>query len=55
MIERNRAAARLQDIAASVAHGKIQFIRSGTPPDDNSSADLHYVVTVAAGSISRHN
>ncbi|MFY8184230.1 MAG: 2-dehydropantoate 2-reductase N-terminal domain-containing protein, partial [Polynucleobacter sp.] len=47
MIERNRAAGRLQfstDIAASVAHGDIQFIAVGTPPDEDGSADLQYVV-----------
>ncbi|CAM3718440.1 UDP-glucose dehydrogenase family protein [Polynucleobacter antarcticus] len=50
MIERNRAAGRLQfstDIAASVAHGEIQFIAVGTPPDEDGSADLQYVVTAA--------
>lgn len=50
MIERNRAAGRLQfstDIAASVAHGDIQFIAVGTPPDEDGSADLQYVVAAA--------
>ena len=56
MIERNRAAGRLQfstDIAASVAHGEIQFIAVGTPPDEDGSADLQYVVA-AARNIGRH-
>ncbi|MBU3594106.1 UDP-glucose/GDP-mannose dehydrogenase family protein [Polynucleobacter sp. 71A-WALBACH] len=56
MIERNRAAGRLQfstDIAASVAHGDIQFIAVGTPPDEDGSADLQYVVA-AARNIGRH-
>ena len=56
MIERNRAAGRLQfstDIAASVAHGDIQFIAVGTPPDEDGSADLKYVVA-AARNIGRH-
>jgi len=56
MIERNRAAGRLQfstDIAASVAHGEIQFIAVGTPPDEDGSADLKYVVA-AARNIGRH-
>ena len=56
MIERNRAAGRLQfstDIAASVAHGDIQFIAVGTPPDEDGSADLQYVVA-AAHNIGRH-
>jgi len=56
MIERNRAAGRLQfstDIAASVTHGEIQFIAVGTPPDEDGSADLQYVVS-AARNIGRH-
>jgi UDPglucose 6-dehydrogenase len=56
MIERNRTAGRLQfstDIAASVAHGDIQFIAVGTPPDEDGSADLQYVVA-AARNIGRH-
>ena len=56
MIERNRAAGRLQfstDIAASVAHGDIQFIAVGTPPDEDGSADRQYVVA-AARNIGRH-
>jgi UDPglucose 6-dehydrogenase len=50
MIARNRAAGRLQfstDIAASVAHGEIQFIAVGTPPDEDGSADLQYVLAAA--------
>jgi len=56
VIERNRAAGRLQfstDVAASVAHGEIQFIAVGTPPDEDGSADLQYVVA-AARNIGRH-
>ena len=56
MIERNIAAGRLQfstDIASSVAHGDIQFIAVGTPPDEDGSADLQYVVA-AARNIGRH-
>ena len=56
MIERNRVAGRLEfstDIAASVAHGEIQFIAVGTPPDEDGSADLQYVVS-AARNIGRH-
>jgi UDPglucose 6-dehydrogenase len=41
------------DIAASVAHGDIQFIAVGTPPDEDGSADLQYVVA-AARNIGRH-
>jgi len=50
IIERNRAAGRLQfstDIAASVAHGDVQFIAVGTPPDEDGSADLQYVLAAA--------
>ena len=56
MNERNRTAGRLQfstDIAASVAYGDIQFIAVGTPPDEDGSADLQYVVA-AARNIGRH-
>ncbi|MEZ8094755.1 UDP-glucose/GDP-mannose dehydrogenase family protein [Photobacterium swingsii] len=35
------------DMAAGVAHGKIQFIAVGTPPDEDGSADLQYVLSVA--------
>jgi UDPglucose 6-dehydrogenase len=41
------------DIAASVAHGDIQFIAVGTPPDEDGSADLQYVLA-AAHNIGRH-
>ncbi|OGB20891.1 MAG: UDP-glucose 6-dehydrogenase [Burkholderiales bacterium RIFCSPLOWO2_02_FULL_57_36] len=50
IIERNRIAGRLifsTDIRASVAHGDIQFIAVGTPPDEDGSADLQYVLTAA--------
>ena len=56
IVARNRAAGRLQfstDIAASVAHGDIQFIAVGTPPDEDGSADLQYVLA-AARNIGRH-
>ncbi|AXF19993.1 UDP-glucose 6-dehydrogenase [Burkholderia pyrrocinia] len=56
IIARNRAAARLRfstDIEASVAHGEIQFIAVGTPPDEDGSADLQYVLE-AARNIGRH-
>ena len=35
------------DIEASVAHGDIQFIAVGTPPDEDGSADLKYVIAAA--------
>jgi len=41
------------DVAASVAHGDIQFIAVGTPPDEDGSADLQYVLA-AARNIGRH-
>jgi UDPglucose 6-dehydrogenase len=50
IVARNRAAGRLQfstDVAASVAHGEVQFIAVGTPPDEDGSADLQYVVAAA--------
>jgi UDPglucose 6-dehydrogenase len=50
IVARNRAAGRLRfstDIEASVAHGDIQFIAVGTPPDEDGSADLQYVLAAA--------
>jgi len=56
MVQRNVAAGRLRfttDVAESVAHGVVQFIAVGTPPDEDGSADLQYVVA-AARSIGAH-
>src|SRR5438045_546937 len=56
MVLRNVTAGRLHfttDIAASVQHGTMQFIGVGTPPDEDGSADLQYVLA-AARSIGRH-
>ncbi|MCS6476798.1 UDP-glucose/GDP-mannose dehydrogenase family protein [Burkholderia thailandensis] len=56
IIARTRAAGRITfstDVAASVAHGEIQFIAVGTPPDEDGSADLQYVLE-AARNIGRH-
>jgi UDPglucose 6-dehydrogenase len=50
MIRRNAAAGRLSfstDLAAGVAHGLFQFIAVGTPPDEDGSADLKHVLSVA--------
>lgn len=50
VIQRNRAAGRLRfttDIDLAVEHGLFQFIAVGTPPDEDGSADLQYVVAVA--------
>jgi UDPglucose 6-dehydrogenase len=35
------------DVERSVAHGTIQFIAVGTPPDEDGSADLQYVLAAA--------
>ncbi len=56
VVQRNVAAGRLQfttDVAAAVAHGTLQFIGVGTPPDEDGSADMQYV-TAAATNIGRH-
>ncbi|MBL8482609.1 MAG: UDP-glucose/GDP-mannose dehydrogenase family protein, partial [Rhodocyclaceae bacterium] len=56
VVARNRAAGRLHfttDVEAAVAHGTVQFIAVGTPPDEDGSADLQYVLA-AARNIGRH-
>jgi UDPglucose 6-dehydrogenase len=56
IVRRNRDAGRLvftTDVAASVAHGELQFIAVGTPPDEDGSADLQHVLA-AARAIGRH-
>jgi UDPglucose 6-dehydrogenase len=56
IITRNRKAGRIMfstNVEASVAHGDIQFIAVGTPPDEDGSADLQYVLA-AARNIGRH-
>ena len=35
------------DAAEAVAHGTLQFIAVGTPPDEDGSADMQYVLKVA--------
>jgi UDPglucose 6-dehydrogenase len=50
IVARNRAAGRLTfstDMAAGVAHGEILCIAVGTPPDEDGSADLQYVLAAA--------
>ncbi|MEN8219274.1 MAG: UDP-glucose/GDP-mannose dehydrogenase family protein [Pseudomonadota bacterium] len=50
LLKTNIAAGRLQfttDVAKAVAHGEIQCIAVGTPPDEDGSADLQYVLQVA--------
>lgn len=56
VVARNLAAGRLHfstDIEKSVAHGEVQFIAVGTPPDEDGSADLQYVLA-AVRNIGRH-
>ncbi len=56
MVRRNAKAGRLTfttDTDKGVAHGLVQFIAVGTPPDEDGSADLQYVLAVAE-SIGRH-
>jgi UDPglucose 6-dehydrogenase len=50
LLKRNLAAGRLNfttDAAEGVKHGLFQFIAVGTPPDEDGSADLKYVLSVA--------
>ncbi|HEY9541042.1 MAG TPA: UDP-glucose/GDP-mannose dehydrogenase family protein [Luteimonas sp.] len=50
MVKANHAAGRLQfttDAGQAVAHGEVIFIAVGTPPDEDGSADLQYVLAVA--------
>ncbi|MFO7339887.1 MAG: UDP-glucose/GDP-mannose dehydrogenase family protein [Lysobacteraceae bacterium] len=56
MVQANHAAGRLRfttDAARAVAHGEVLFIAVGTPPDEDGSADLQYVLAVAR-TIGRH-
>jgi len=56
MIARNRAAGRIRfttDVALAARHGTVQFIAVGTPPGEDGSADLQYVVA-AARNIGKH-
>ena len=50
LVKRNYEAGRLAfstDAKAAVAHGDTIFIAVGTPPDEDGSADLKYVLAVA--------
>ncbi len=52
LIRRNEEAGRLRfttDADAAVAHGALQFIAVGTPPGDDGSADMQYVLAAARG------
>ncbi|HEX5055846.1 MAG TPA: UDP-glucose/GDP-mannose dehydrogenase family protein [Gammaproteobacteria bacterium] len=56
LVQSNNAAGRLDfttDVARGVQHGLFQFIAVGTPPGEDGSADLQYVLAVA-NSIGRH-
>ncbi len=56
LVARNREEGRLgftTDAAQGVAFGTMQFIAVGTPPDEDGSADMQYVLAVAA-TIGRH-
>ncbi|QHI99970.1 nucleotide sugar dehydrogenase [Xylophilus rhododendri] len=50
IVQRNARAGRLEfttDVEAAVSHGTLQFIAVGTPPDEDGSADLQYVLAAA--------
>jgi UDPglucose 6-dehydrogenase len=50
MVKANHAAGRLRfttDAASAIEHGDVIFIAVGTPPDEDGSADLKYVLAVA--------
>ena len=50
MVKANHASGRLQfttDAARAIEHGDVVFIAVGTPPDEDGSADLKYVLAVA--------
>ena len=56
VVARNVAGGRLHfttDVQEAVQFGTIQFIAVGTPPDEDGSADLQYVLS-AARAIGRH-
>ena len=56
MVARNREEGRLSfttDSARGVAFGTLQFIAVGTPPDEDGSADMQYVLAVTS-TIGRH-
>jgi UDPglucose 6-dehydrogenase len=56
LVQRNAQAGRLNfstDAGETARHGKVQFIAVGTPPDEDGSADLRYVLA-AAQELGRH-
>lgn len=51
LVSKNHEAKRLEfttDAAHGVLHGEVIFIAVGTPPDEDGSADLKYVLAVAS-------
>ncbi len=56
MVKRNVAAGRLHfttDVVRAAHFGTVQFIAVGTPPDEDGSADMKYVIA-AARNIGKH-
>ena len=56
LVKRNTNEGRLRfttDVGHAVRHGQVQFIAVGTPPDEDGSADMQYVLSVAK-SIATH-
>ena len=56
LVQANREAGRLRftsDAGESIGHAELIFIAVGTPPDEDGSADLQYVLAVAR-TIGRH-
>ncbi|HWU75509.1 MAG TPA: UDP-glucose/GDP-mannose dehydrogenase family protein [Rhodanobacter sp.] len=56
IVRRNHAGGHLDfttDAATAIAHGELIFIAVGTPPDEDGSADLQYVLAVAR-SVGQH-
>lgn len=52
MVRSNHASGRLRFTSSmldGVAHGELLFIAVGTPPDEDGSADLKYILEVARG------
>jgi len=50
LVQRNQAEGRLRfttDVGAAVEHGRVVFVAVGTPPDEDGSADLQHVLSVA--------
>jgi len=50
IVRRNQASGQLAfttDAVSAIAHGDVIFIAVGTPPDEDGSADLRYVLEVA--------